>query len=66
METLTTLYLMINRLFSTLLFLSCIFGGLSQTAKAQNNEWENPTKYESGTKRNHTLTFRLYERTMML
>ena len=62
METLTTLYLMINRLFSTLLFLSCLFGGLSQTAKAQNNEWENPTKYEWNKEKPHA-DFRLYERT---
>ena len=62
METLTTLYLMINRLFSTLLFLSCLFGGLSQTAKAQNNEWENPAKYEWNKEKPHA-DFRLYERT---
>ena len=61
METLTTLYLMINRLFSTLLFLSCLFCGLSPTAKAQNNEWENPTKYEWNKDKPHA-DFRLYER----
>ena len=61
METLTTLYLMINRLFSTLLFLSCLFCGLSPTAKAQNNEWENPTKYEWNKEKPHA-DFRLYER----
>ena len=54
--------LRINRLFSTLLFLSCLFGGLSQTAKAQNNEWENPTKYEWNKEKPHA-DFRLYERT---
>ena len=62
METLTTLYLMINRLFSTLLFLSCLFCGLSPTAKAQNNEWENPTQYEWNKEKPHA-DFRLYERT---
>ena len=51
---------MINRLFSTLLFLSCLFGGLPQTAKAQNNEWENPVKYEWNKERPHA-DFRLYE-----
>ena len=51
-----------NPLFSTLLFLSCLFGGLSQTAKAQNNEWENPTKYEWNKEKPHA-DFRLYERT---
>ena len=61
METLTTLYLMINRLFSTLLFLSCLFCGLSPTAKAQNNEWENPTQYEWNKEKPHA-DFRLYER----
>lgn len=60
METLTTLYLMINRLFSTLLFLSCLFCGLSPTAKAQNNEWENPVKYEWNKEKPHA-DFRLYE-----
>ena len=52
---------MINRLFSTLLFLSCLFGGLPQTAKAQNNEWENPVKYEWNKEKPHA-DFRLYER----
>ena len=51
---------MINRLFSTLLLLSCLFAGLPQTTKAQNNEWENPTKYEWNKEKPHA-DFRLYE-----
>ena len=43
-------------------FLSCLFCGLSPTAKAQNNEWENPTKYEWNKEKPHA-DFRLYERT---
>lgn len=52
---------MINRLLSTLLLLSCLLGGLPQTIKAQNNEWENPTKYEWNKEKPH-VDFRLYER----
>ena len=51
---------MINRLFSTLLLFSCLFGGLPQTTKAQNNEWENPTKYEWNKEKPHA-DFHLYE-----
>ena len=51
---------MINRLFPTLLFFICFFYSLPQTAKAQNNEWENPAKYEWNKERPHA-DFRLYE-----
>ena len=51
---------MINRLFPTLLFFICFFYSLPQTAKAQNNEWENPAKYEWNKERSHA-DFRLYE-----
>ena len=51
---------MINRLLPTLLFFICFFYSLPQTAKAQNNEWENPAKYEWNKERPHA-DFRLYE-----